>query len=174
MQFTAHLSSHDSEYFDALTRAGFKNERVCDLPHILHERHGGHHLDVGASAKIIQGLIKIKSDASLTGFSKDGLTFSDGSNLDADVVVFATGFEGNLRVMAAQLLDKDVVSKMDDYSKFDAEGELIGVWKPMEQPNIWYAGGDIGTARFFSRFLVLQIKAELEGAAFRPYVKHKP
>lgn len=174
LQLMTHLASQDSDYFDALDRVGFRNERVCDLSHILFERRGGHYLDIGTSAKVAQGLIKMKSDSSLTGFSQHGLNFSDGSTLDADIVVFATGFEGNVRVMAAKLLDGDVIDKMDDSFHFDAEGELIGVWKPMEQPNVWYAGGDIGQARFFSRFLALEIKADLEGAAFRPYLKHKP
>lgn len=130
-----HLAGQDSEYFDALDRAGFKNERVCDLLHVLFERLGSHYLDVGASAKVAQGLIKIESGAQLTGFSKHGLEFSDGSSLDADVVVFATGFEGNMRVMAAQLLE-EALEKTDDFYRFDADGEVIGAWKPMEQSNI--------------------------------------
>jgi hypothetical protein len=175
LQLMTHLAGQDSEYFDALDRAGFKNERVCDLSHILFEKLGSHYLDIGASAKVAQGLIKIKSGAPLTGFSKHGLEFSDGSLLDADVVVFATGFEGNMRVMAAQLFEEDVLEKMDDFYRFDAEGEVIGAWKPMEQSNIWYAGAaDIAKARFFSRFLALEIKADLEGVAFQPYLKYKP
>ena len=171
LQLLTHLASQDGEYFDALDRAGFKNVRVCDLSHILFERFGGHYLDVGASAKVAQGLIKIKSDALLTGFTKHGLQFSDGSTLDADVVVFATGFEGNMRIIASKLLEEEVADNLDDFMHFDAEGEVIGAWKPMKQPNIWYAGGDITQARLFSRFLALEIKAELEGVAFQPYLK---
>lgn len=40
LQLMTHLSSQDSDYFDALDRAGFKNERICDLTHILFERVG--------------------------------------------------------------------------------------------------------------------------------------
>jgi cation diffusion facilitator CzcD-associated flavoprotein CzcO len=175
LQLMTHLSSQDSEFFDGLDRVGFKNERVCDLTHILFERLGGHYLDVGASEKVSQGLIKIKSDAPLTGFNKHGLEFGDGSSLDADVVIFATGFESNIRVMAKDILEDDVLDKMDDFYQFDAEGEVIGAWKPMKQPNIWYAAAaDLTKARFFSRFLALEIKADLEGEAFRPYLKHRP
>lgn len=171
LQLMAHLASQDDEYFDALDRAGFKNVRICDLSHILFERFGGHYLDVGASAKVAQGLIKVKSDALLTGFTKHGLQFSDGSTLDADVVVFATGFESNMRMIASKLLEEEVAENLDDFMHFDAEGEVIGAWKPMKQPNIWYAGGDITQARLFSRFLALEIKADLEGVAFQPYLK---
>lgn len=132
-------------------------------------------MDVGASAKVAQGLIKIKSEVPLTGFSRHGLDFSDGSSLDADVVVFATGFEGNIRVMAEHILGDEVLEKMDDFYQFDAEGEVIGAWKPMKQPNIWYAAAmDLTKARFFSRFLALQIKAELDDAALKPYFKYGP
>lgn len=174
LQAIGFLASQDSDYFDALDRVGFKNERVCDLANVLNERFGGHHLDVGASAKVAQGLIRVKSDAPLTAWNEKGLEFGDGSTLDADVVVFATGFEGNMRKMAETLLDKKVTDLMDDCFQVDAEGELIGAWKAMKQPNVWYTGADLGRARFFSRFLALQIKADLKEATFQPYLNHKP
>ena len=49
-------------------------------------------LDVGASQLIIDGKIKLKSDGPIKKFTPTGLLFEDGSILDADVVVFATGF----------------------------------------------------------------------------------
>lgn len=48
-------------------------------------------IDVGASQKIIDGKIKLKNDAALERFTKNGLKFADGSELPADVVLFATG-----------------------------------------------------------------------------------
>jgi hypothetical protein len=47
--------------------------------------------DVGASQLIIDGKIKLKNDAQIARFTQTGLEFSDGSALDADAVVFATG-----------------------------------------------------------------------------------
>lgn len=51
------LAREDDEYYDALERAGFKVERYGDLFQCLYERFGGHYMDVGASAKIAQGLV---------------------------------------------------------------------------------------------------------------------
>ena len=55
----------------------------------------GHQLtlstDVGASQLIIDGKIKLKNDAQISRFTQNGLEFEDGSTLDADAVVFATG-----------------------------------------------------------------------------------
>jgi hypothetical protein len=47
--------------------------------------------DVGASQLIIDGKIKLKNDAQIDRFTEKGLEFADGSTLDADAVVFATG-----------------------------------------------------------------------------------
>ena len=50
------------------------------------------HVDVGASQLIIDGKIKLKNDSQITHFTKTGLAFDNGSKLEADVVVFATGW----------------------------------------------------------------------------------
>lgn len=41
---------------------------------------------------IIDGKIKLKHGTNIERFTKKGLVFDDGSELDADVVVFATGY----------------------------------------------------------------------------------
>ena len=38
-------------------------------------------------------------------------------------------------------------------------------------PGIWYQGGGVTYARFYSRFLALQIKADVEGAPLKLYTK---
>lgn len=47
--------------------------------------------DVGGSQLIIDGKIKLKNDSQIKGFTETGLKFENGSELPADVVVFATG-----------------------------------------------------------------------------------
>jgi hypothetical protein len=49
--------------------------------------------DVGASQLIIDGKIKLKNDSQLARFTQDGLEFTDGSIVDADAVIFATGYD---------------------------------------------------------------------------------
>jgi hypothetical protein len=46
---------------------------------------------VGASQLIIDGKIKLKNDSQLARFTQAGLAFADGSTLDTDAVIFATG-----------------------------------------------------------------------------------
>jgi cation diffusion facilitator CzcD-associated flavoprotein CzcO len=119
------------ERYDSLERQGFRVERNMDLYHCLFERFGSHYIDVGVSQKVSDGLIKVKSDAALVGFNEKGLVFSDGSMLDADVVVLATGFEGNMRLAAADIVGEEVSEKLEDWWGVDCEGELRGAWKPI-------------------------------------------
>ena len=56
----------------------------CSLSHLL--------LDVGASQLIADGKIKLKNDSQIKEFTETGLLFENGSELTADVVVFATGW----------------------------------------------------------------------------------
>lgn len=47
--------------------------------------------DVGTSQLIADGRIKLKHGSAISRFSSDGLYFEDGTHLDAEVVIFATG-----------------------------------------------------------------------------------
>jgi cation diffusion facilitator CzcD-associated flavoprotein CzcO len=127
------MMSMEPERFEALEKQGFKTVHAenFDLYHCLLERFGSHYIDVGVSKKIADGMIKVKSDALITGFYERGLTFSDGSILEADVIIFATGYEGNMKVLAAPMLEESVTSKLHDYWNVDDEGEIRGAWKPI-------------------------------------------
>jgi putative flavoprotein involved in K+ transport len=37
------------------------------------------------------------------------------------------------------------------------------MWKPTQQPGLWFQGGNLAQARHYSRYLALQLKARLEG-----------
>ena len=47
--------------------------------------------DVGASEMVADGRIKVKSDSELEKFTERGVLFKDGSELEADVIILATG-----------------------------------------------------------------------------------
>jgi hypothetical protein len=49
--------------------------------------------------------------------------------LDADVIVFCTGFEGNMRDSATRIFGSEVASGLEDFFGVDAEGEIVGAWK---------------------------------------------
>lgn len=47
--------------------------------------------DTGASRLIADGKIKLKTGGELQNYTENGVKFTDGTVLDADVVIFATG-----------------------------------------------------------------------------------
>ena len=55
------MAKTEPERFDALESAGFKLIRYGDIVYQVFERFGGHYMDVGASAKIAQGLVSVFS-----------------------------------------------------------------------------------------------------------------
>ncbi|KAL1970059.1 hypothetical protein VTN77DRAFT_6464 [Rasamsonia byssochlamydoides] len=157
------LAATEPERFDALERVGFRVDRYEEVTYQLHDKFGGHYMDVGTSRKIVDGVIKIKSDALPVAYTEEGLLFSDGSHLKADVIVFATGFAGNMRDVVREIFGADVADGVEDFWGLNSEGELKGAFKPSGHPRLWYMGGTIGHARYFSRFVALQIKAAVLG-----------
>lgn len=138
---------------------------------------------------LIPGQIEMKSGSALTEFTAIGLKFADGTEIPADVIVFATGYATGMKQSASQLLDPEVAEKLDESWLLDEEGNPRGSWKPIGRksalfeaskgekiltsldPNVWFCPGDISHSRFFSRFIALQIKAEVEGKPFIPYTR---
>ena len=98
------------------------------------------------------------------GLAADGVRMQDGSVLPADVVVFATGY-ANQQEGVRQLLGDDVAERVGPIWGFDDNGTMRNMWQRTPQPGFWVMGGALMEARFHSRFLAVQIKAELEGLA---------
>ncbi|KIW19447.1 hypothetical protein PV08_00019 [Exophiala spinifera] len=161
------LIDKNPERFDALERAGFKVERYGDIINNIFVRLGGHYVDTGASARIAAGQIKMNTQ-SIKSLTKDGLLFEDGSELKADLIVLATGFEHNFRKQTEQILGP-IADQIDDYWGIDREGEIRALAKPAGHPNLYYLGGDTRMARFFSRFVALLVQAEVFGSGAEPY-----
>ncbi|KAJ5154649.1 Flavin-containing monooxygenase [Penicillium coprophilum] len=157
------MASQESQPFDGLEAAGFKTDRYGDIVHNLYERSGGHYMDVGASRKIGAGLIKVKSDALPTEYTKDGLRCSDGDHLKSDIIVFATGFVYDMQKTVGKFFGEEIASQVDGFWGLDEEGELKGAFKPTGHPALWYIGGPCSHARYYSRFIALQLKALLTG-----------
>ncbi|KIV79274.1 hypothetical protein PV11_06842 [Exophiala sideris] len=152
------LVAANHENFDALERAGFMLDRFGDLYDNLYVRMGGHYVDTGASARIVKGEINVKTTP-VKRLGQDALIFDDGSAVGVDLIVLCTGFNHDFRKDAARIVGQHVADQMDDFWGIDAEGELRGNAKPAGHSNLWYMGGGVQMARFFSRFLSLQIQA---------------
>ena len=82
------------ELLEGLHKVGFRTHLGPDgagYTAMGRRRGGGYYLDVGASRLVIDGKIKLKNDSVIKRFTKTGFEFEDGSTVDADVILFATG-----------------------------------------------------------------------------------
>ncbi|OAX32563.1 FAD/NAD(P)-binding domain-containing protein [Rhizopogon vinicolor AM-OR11-026] len=155
----------DKDILDGLAKVGFKTNlgpHGTGLASLFYERGGGSYIDTGTCQHIINGDIKIKNDSAIEGFTEDGLRFSDGTELHADIIVFATGFGDHLDAMREACGD-EVASKVGPVWGMDNEGQLQGVWRHCGHDGLWFAMGHMALSRFHSLHLAMQIKAIEEG-----------
>lgn len=125
-------------------------------------RGGGYYIDVGCSALIASGEVAVKQGVEIERFTPTGVVFTDGTSMDVDVVVLATGFQ-NMRESARALIGDEVADNCTDVWGLDDEGELRTIWRRSGQPGFWFMGGNLHQSRHYSKFLALQIKAIEEG-----------
>lgn len=167
VKVTAAMNQHDAKTIEGLEKAGFKVDKgpmdAGLLMKYLH-RGGGYYIDVGASQLIADGKIKVKHGQEIGEVLPNGLRFADGSQLEADEIVFATGYQ-NMRSQARIFFGDAVADRVGDVWGLDQEGEMRTIWKRSGHPGFWFMGGNLALCRYYSRLLALQIKALEEGIA---------
>ncbi|KAK0726917.1 hypothetical protein B0T26DRAFT_747310 [Lasiosphaeria miniovina] len=178
----AAMAAREPERYRAVAAAGFP---VVDSAHpdasILHnliERGGGHYIDVGGSALLAERNVGVKAGVEPVAFTATGLRFSDGSELDADAVIWCTGFsDKNVRDTAAEVLGggdgpaaegklgpREIAARLDGTWGVDVEGEIRGMWKRQSRlDSYWVMGGHTQYHRWHSHTLAMQIKAAVDG-----------
>jgi cation diffusion facilitator CzcD-associated flavoprotein CzcO len=162
---TRTIADLDRPMLDGLRRAGFALDFGDDGSGIFLKylrRGGGYYIDVGCSSLVAQGKIKIKQGVEIERFTTDGVVFTDGTSMRADIVVLATGYQ-NMRESARALLGDGVADRCGTVWGLDEEGELRTMWRSSGHPGLWFMGGNLHQCRHYSRFLALQIKAAVEG-----------
>ncbi|KAJ5779330.1 hypothetical protein N7457_007050 [Penicillium paradoxum] len=159
----ANFASQEPDRYKALAATGFpvldSNSPGITLMQNLLERAGGHYVDVGGTKVLEEGKAGIKANVEPVAYTATGLRFSDGSHLDADAIIWCTGFaDKNVRVTAAGILGGDystdapndarhdassmnetkgmqklgpreIAARIDATWGLDLEGEVRGMWK---------------------------------------------
>jgi hypothetical protein len=127
---TDRIKEVEKEALDGLTKAGFNIDYGHDGSGIFRKyitRGGGYYLDVGCSQLIIDGKIKMEqSPNGISGFTEGGLVLADGRELEADVVVLATGYD-NMRTTVRKILGDTIADRCNDVWDLDQEGEVNAV-----------------------------------------------
>ncbi len=164
---------HDKDYYERLAAAGFELDWGDDESGLFMKylrRGSGYYIDVGACDLVADGSIKL-AHGQVDHLTEDAVVLGDGTELPADVVVYATGY-GSMNGWAADLIGQGVADKVgkvwglgSDTTKDPGpwEGEQRNMWKPTQQENLWFHGGNLHQSRHYSLYLALQLKARYEG-----------
>ncbi|MEA2275925.1 MAG: putative flavoprotein involved in transport [Solirubrobacteraceae bacterium] len=167
------MRERDADFYDRLEKAGFQLDWGEDGSGLFMKylrRGSGYYIDVGASELVANGDIKL-APGTVGHLTEDAVVMTDGTELPADLVVYATGY-GSMNGWVADLISQDVADQVGKVWGLGSgtakdpgpwEGEERNIWKPTQQPALWFHGGNLHQSRYYSLYLALQLKARAEG-----------
>lgn len=168
------MKKRDADLYSRLEKAGFLLDFGDDGSGLFMKylrRGSGYYIDVGASELVANGSIKLKSGVNIERINPKSVTLTDGTELPADLIVYATGY-GSMNHWLADLVSPEVADRVGKVWGLGSsttkdpgpwEGELRNMWKPTNQKQLWIHGGNLHQSRHYSQFLSLQLKARYEG-----------
>lgn len=167
------IARRDADLYERLRRVGFLLDFGDDNSGLFMKylrRGSGYYIDVGASDLIADGRIKLHSGVNVERITEDAVVLTSGAVLPADLIVYATGY-GSMNGWAARLISPEVADRVGKCWGLGSattkdpgpwEGELRNMWKPTQQPALWFHGGNLHQSRHYSLYLALQLKARQE------------
>lgn len=167
------IRADDADFYQGLTDAGFDLDFGDDDSGLFLKylrRGSGYYINIGASELVSNGSIAL-AHGDVARLSEDSVILTDGTKLRADAIVYATGY-GSMNGWAARLISQDVADTVGKCWGLGSEttkdpgpwqGELRNMWKPTQQENLWFHGGNLHQSRHYSKYLALQLKARFEG-----------
>ena len=168
------IRQRDADFYERLEKAGFLLDFGDDDSGLFMKylrRGSGYYIDVGAAELVAEGKIKLEAGREVARITEDAVVLEDGTELPADLIVYATGY-GSMNGWAADLIGQEVADKVgkcwgigSDTTKDPGpwEGEQRNMWKPTQQENLWFHGGNLHQSRHYSLYLALQLKARQVG-----------
>jgi cation diffusion facilitator CzcD-associated flavoprotein CzcO len=164
------MAETDKDLLDGLRRAGFLLDNGEDDTGYfikLLRYQAGYYINVGASELIIEGKIKLKAGVQIERLTRRAVIFSDGSKLETDVLVLATGYEPLQEGVRAMFGDA-VAERVGPIWGIGVDGELRNMYARTQQDGLFVAGGGFPAARAYSKYTAMLIKADLEGLLPQP------
>jgi putative flavoprotein involved in K+ transport len=167
------IREHDVDFYERLEKAGFQHDWGEDNSGLFMKylrRGSGYYIDVGASELVAGGQIKLQP-GQVDHLTADAVVMEDGTELPADVIVYATGYE-SANGFVADLVSREMADRVGKVWGLGSgtakdpgpwEGEERNMWKPTQQEALWFHGGNLHQSRHYSLYLALQLKARMEG-----------
>ena len=123
------MAAKDKDILDGLEKAGMALKRGEGDSLVDHQliKAGHFYIDQGACQKIIDGQIQVRRcEQGVQGYYPDGVLLADGSKIESDVVILATGFERSDRTVA-RLMGESFMNTVGEICAMDDSQERIGV-----------------------------------------------
>jgi putative flavoprotein involved in K+ transport len=167
------IRERDADFYARLEAAGFQHDWGEDGSGLFMKylrRASGYYIDVGASELVASGEIALQP-GQVDHLTEDAVVLEDGTELPAELVVYATGYE-SMNGFVADLISAEVADRVGKVWGLGSattkdpgpwEGEQRNMWKPTQQPGLWFHGGNLHQSRHYSLYLALQLKARAEG-----------
>jgi cation diffusion facilitator CzcD-associated flavoprotein CzcO len=159
------MQDDDKDLLDGLRKIGFLLDNgEDDTGYFLKllRYQAGYYLNIGASDLLIEGKIKLKAGIDIERFAPKKVIFADGSTLEADIIVLATGYKP-LQDGVRALFGDAVADRVGPIWGIGDDGELNAMYARTGQEGFYVAGGGIPGARAYSHYTALLIKAAQEG-----------
>jgi putative flavoprotein involved in K+ transport len=167
------IRERDAGFYRRLENAGFRHDWGDDGSGLFMKylrRGSGYYIDVGASELVADGKIKL-AHGQVDHLTRTGVVLDNGTELDADLIVYATGY-GSMNGWVADIVGQETADRVGKCWGLGSgttkdpgpwEGEQRNMWKPTQQEGLWFHGGNLHQSRHYSLYLALQIKARYEG-----------
>ncbi|GAB2480105.1 flavin-containing monooxygenase [Jatrophihabitans fulvus] len=167
------MAERDKDFYERLEKSGFRHDWGDDGSGLFMKylrRGSGYYIDVGAADLVANGDVKLVQ-GQVDHLTENTVVLADGTELEADLVVYATGY-GSMNGWVADLVSPEVADRLgkvwglgSDTTKDPGpwEGEQRNMWKPTQVEALWMHGGNLHQSRHYSLYLALQLKARLEG-----------
>jgi putative flavoprotein involved in K+ transport len=167
------MRERDKDFYERLEASGFEHDWGEDGSGLFMKylrRGSGYYIDVGAADLVANGDVALVK-GQVDHLTEHSVVLADGTELPADLVVYATGY-GSMNGWAADLISQEVadtVGKVWGLGSETAkdpgpwEGEQRNMWKPTRQEALWFHGGNLHQSRHYSLYLALQLKARQVG-----------
>ena len=167
------MAERDKDFYERLEAAGFDHDWGDDGSGLFMKylrRGSGYYIDVGSAELVADGQVRL-AHGQVDHLTEDSVVLADGTELPADLVVYATGY-GSMNGWAADLISQEVADTVGKVWGLGSEttkdpgpweGEQRNMWKPTQQEALWFHGGNLHQSRHYSLYLALQLKARAEG-----------
>lgn len=167
------MAERDADFYARLEAAGFRHDWGDDGSGLFMKylrRGSGYYIDVGAADLVANGDVHLVQ-GQVDHLTEDAVVLEDGTELPADLVVYATGY-GSMNGWAADLISQEVADRVGKVWGLGSsttkdpgpwEGEQRNMWKPTQQEALWFHGGNLHQSRHYSLYLALQLKARQAG-----------